>query len=396
MNRSDSQLSVVPVTGTSITQYGEQGDIDEITNRLMSFHPEAQAVGQRGMMAVAQLAVLIGANPLPTSGEIYIWKDWRNNVVIDVGIAYYRRIASEKDTIMWEVEPRKMDNKERGLYGVSEGDIAGVGVGILLSQYERLLELGMPWQEAKKMLCRTGYATVKRDEMFAKKKTRYREKGDAIDAPNGRTWQWVANKRAEKDYYRKVGMVDTTLTDKMRNRTIEQGRQERDKPLMIQETGKTLDELNDDLFGSSNTSDQDYTGVIEHIEDVLDTDLADPLTDKGPEWVVEGNEPAGEPKAEPPPDWIAIANKAASVEAWAKSVFNLPQVTNHFANSRRIVDWHKFVTEGDALKIELNEGLTTIFQIYITNVGDGGAISWAVDNSLDEYRVLVGGNSNPQ
>jgi hypothetical protein len=42
---------------------------------MMKFHPAYTDVGDAGMIAAAQLAILSDANPLPTMGEIHVWKN---------------------------------------------------------------------------------------------------------------------------------------------------------------------------------------------------------------------------------------------------------------------------------------------------------------------------------
>ena len=56
--------------------YGQRAEIEEISSRLMELHPNAQQLGQPVMTAVAQLAIISGANPMPMSGEIWAWKNW--------------------------------------------------------------------------------------------------------------------------------------------------------------------------------------------------------------------------------------------------------------------------------------------------------------------------------
>jgi hypothetical protein len=208
------------VTNSTIQMYGSRDDLNLITDRLMSMHPSAKQVGTDGMRAVAQLALMMGANPLPTAGEIYVWVDWQGKTSTTLGVAYYRRKASEKDTVIWQSgnEPRPMTPQERETYGVPVGALAGLCKGLLLSEYTALLNSGVPWQEAQKMLARTSHAIVVADEMFYADNKTNRDKnrvGKPLPAPTGRTWQWVAEKRAEIGFYRIKSMVDTTLTDAM-------------------------------------------------------------------------------------------------------------------------------------------------------------------------------------
>lgn len=90
------------------------------------------------------------------------------------------------------------------------------------------------------MLTRTGIGIVKHRETVAQKKTRTRNISDPIDPPHGRTWAWVACKRAEQDVYRALSLINENFV----------GNQ-----LQIMQQPKSslsdasLDELNDELFG---------------------------------------------------------------------------------------------------------------------------------------------------
>ena len=137
-----------------------------------------------------------------------------------LGIAYWRRKAREVDAPIWFVdsenpdpdlrsyEPRLMQPAEREAYGVPDGDIAAICKAYRLSEYLKLLESGTPWHVAQPMLTRTGIGVVKHRETVAQKKTRTRNIGDPIDPPHGRTWAWVACKRAEQDVYRALSLIN--------------------------------------------------------------------------------------------------------------------------------------------------------------------------------------------
>ncbi len=218
---TDDAVTVIDQQQTAILAYGGRDDVREIATRLMALHPAAKEVGERGMQAVAQLAIMAGANPMPGAGEIYVWMDSKGMIVVFLGVAYYRRIASQKDTLMWAFnggQPRPMTPAEREERGIPEGAVAAICEGLKLSEYEKLLGAGVPWEAAQQMLKRTSYATVGQQEMVYQRNTKYRTAGDPVDPPHGRTWQWVAEKRAEIGIYRLMSLVDTTLTDAMQER----------------------------------------------------------------------------------------------------------------------------------------------------------------------------------
>lgn len=278
---SENALTNIEPSKSVALTYGSRDDVREITDRLMLMHPAAKEVGASGMRAVAQMAVMIGANPLPAAGEIYVWTDYSGKVSTDLGIAYYRRKAAEKDTVMWANgnEPRPMTEQEREQYNIPADAMAGICKGFLLSEYMQLLDRGVPWQAAQDMLARTSTAIVAKEEMFYadtdynKKKNRV---GKELSAPSGRTWQWVAEKRAEKGFYRMKALVDTTLTDAIQAQakqvlaTVEHGNgrwvTENDAPDL------TLDEFNEIAFGAGEYNQdtaptQDFNQDIEEVED---------------------------------------------------------------------------------------------------------------------------------
>ncbi len=212
---------------TALLAYGERDDVREIADRLMALHPASQEVGKKGMQAVAQLAIMCGANPLPGAGEIYVWVDNKGKIVVFLGVAYYRRIASQKDTVMWAFndrqtgQPRPMTPEERERLNIHPDDVAAICEGLKLSEYQALLDADVPWNAAQQMLKRTSYAVVGNDEMFYQRDVKWHKKGDPVDPPHGRTWQWVAEKRAEIGLYRMLALVDTTLMDNMQQRVNE-------------------------------------------------------------------------------------------------------------------------------------------------------------------------------
>lgn len=218
--QSEKLQALETVNGTALAAYGERAEVRELANRMMKFHPAYKDVGEMGMIGAAQLAILSGANPLPTVGEIHVWKDWRGEITVMLGIAFWRRKAREVDAPVWFVdtadrdqdrrnyEPRPMTLEERRDHGVIEGDLAAICKAYRLSEYLKLIEAGIPWAAAQPMLTRTGIGIVGHDEMFARKDTKYRKLGDPLPPPNGRSWAWVAAKRAEQDVYRALSLIN--------------------------------------------------------------------------------------------------------------------------------------------------------------------------------------------
>jgi hypothetical protein len=272
---SNNDRALATVNGTAIAAYGERDEVNEITDRLLALHPQAQQIGVKGMRAVAQLAIMCGANPLPAAGEIHVWPDRDGRPVVDLGVAYYRRKASEKDTVVWVEggDPRKMTDSEREYYNIEETAVAGICRGFLLSEYQKLLELGVPWQPAQQMLAREAFAVVTYEEMFYVRDTKYNKAGDPRKPPTAQTWQVVANKRAEKAFYRMKSLVDTTLTDRIQehaNYALKQLRYEMREQSLVEPSeevrGLALEQINDELYGRQDAIEGDFEPVEETAE----------------------------------------------------------------------------------------------------------------------------------
>ncbi|MCW7072215.1 MAG: hypothetical protein OCU12_07840 [Methanophagales archaeon] len=212
-----TEIDVMPVTGTALEPYGEREEVREMVYRLMKFHPKAQEMGKEVMLSVAQLAILTGANPLEPTQEIQVWDHYGTPRVM-LGIAFWRRKAREVDAPVWWIdsdatgparynEPRPMTQAERDEHAPGIIGFTAICKCYRLSEYLALLDRNVPHREAARMLVRTGIGVVTQDEMIMKRNTKYNKKGDPKPPPNGRSWQWVAEKRAEQDVYRKLALI---------------------------------------------------------------------------------------------------------------------------------------------------------------------------------------------
>lgn len=299
-----SETAVVLKTTSAIAAYGDRDDVREIADRLMALHPAAKEVGAPAMRAVAQLALMRGANPLPTAGEIYVWQD-RGKTVMDIGIAYYRRIASKKDTVLWEVEPRLMTDEERDRFRIADGDIGAICKGALLSQVRELMDIGVPFKEARSASSRTSTAIVEYADQFYTQDSKYGKKaGDPRQAPHGRTWEWVAEKRAEKAFYKMMSLVDDTLTERID--AVNEVREQVGKAYQLYEDrqGYTLEDGNRDFFGVE-PAGPDWDGLEDHDMVIIDAEQ-----DADVPWEDE-EEPAGVVDVPDFTDWASFSRAYA-------------------------------------------------------------------------------------
>ena len=178
------------VQGTRLEVYGARGEVRELMTRLLRFHPAARDVGEPGMLAVAQLALLVGANPLPSTNEIHVWVA-KGRVTVDLGINYFRRRSRELGGLLWDYEPRIMTSQEYETYGIDPNiDIGAICRGFRSSDLKELIGLGVPaelaFAEASKRKARIGIGTVNRN----------------AEPKKGRPLSWTALKAAEKDLAR--------------------------------------------------------------------------------------------------------------------------------------------------------------------------------------------------
>ena len=217
--------------------------IDSAVAIIQTAHEKAAEIPANVIRAGAILALQVGANPNPLAGELYIYPIMGKWVPY-LGIAYYRRIAEENKTrVMFAPrddetrlgnEPRAMTAEEREYYRVPEGTDASICRGYRGDRLIELLDRGVPWRDAVQMLSRTGIAFLRDEE----KRDR---SGKYMNAPNGRSWQWKCDKRAEMDLYRKLGVVAQSFVE-VEQATIDGSRPVIDRPKY------TVEQANKELF----------------------------------------------------------------------------------------------------------------------------------------------------
>lgn len=192
----------------------DQERVEATVRKLQALDPEGVSkVGLATISQVAHIAILLHANPLPHAGEVWYWMD-RGKPVIYLGIAYYNRISRKYDPIGFLLddngEPfhaRPMTKEEREYHAVNAGDLGYICKGYRIKAIAELTSMGFDWETATKSVARVGIGIVHKRQMFRQKDTQYHKAGDPIDPPNGRSWGWVAEKRAMTDLYRGLGIT---------------------------------------------------------------------------------------------------------------------------------------------------------------------------------------------
>jgi hypothetical protein len=231
-----TNTEIIQTDGTSLDVYRGRDEVRELADRLLSLHPQASEVGAHGMRAVAQLAILIDASPLPGTNEIHVWKDKEGKIKFQLGINYYRRKAIERGGLLWSIPPREMRDDERKQYGISDGQLAAICHGVRARDMEKYIGMGFTPNQIWDMVGATGMAIAG---------TGYKEQ------KNGRPAIWTAFKRAEVDIYRCLfpTMMQEIAEAQAGDIQIidEPAPDELDEP--DDEIEYTVDEINDRLFG---------------------------------------------------------------------------------------------------------------------------------------------------
>lgn len=194
-----SRQLIPTVADTPLMLFAERTHILELAERMMMQWPDAETLGKRTMIAAAQLALAMNLNPFPHIGDLEIY-EIKNHIVIDYKIDYLRRKAREMDTLHWSVQPRPMHLTEFNNSGLPGDCYHATATAARVSEIERLVRIGCPFREAVEATSRTALGVVFRDETISRD-------GKPLPPPRGKTWQWVAEKRAEKEIYRLLGML---------------------------------------------------------------------------------------------------------------------------------------------------------------------------------------------
>jgi len=183
-----SEVVIYDVDGTALEAYGDLEAVGHLVDRLMMLHGAASEVGRAGMRAVASLAIMIGANPLPGAGEIHVWKNKQGQIQVDLGIFFYRRRADELGGIFWQERPRPMTEDERELFRIPDDYLAAICSAVRKPELDEYLGKGFDLRQIFEGLAKQGIGTVHQ----------------SARAKEGRPLLWTALKNCEKDLLRQL------------------------------------------------------------------------------------------------------------------------------------------------------------------------------------------------
>jgi hypothetical protein len=96
-------------------------------------------------------------------------------------------MAQEEGGVLWQMQPRQMNDRERQEYGVTQGQLAAICKGIRIADMEKFIGLGFAANQIFDMLAATGIAVAGQNE-----------------SKHGRPAVWTALKRAEVDLYKQL------------------------------------------------------------------------------------------------------------------------------------------------------------------------------------------------
>lgn len=230
--------ALTTVANTAIEAYGEREQLNEVFDRMMQLHPAAKQVGSSGMRAAAQLAIMVGASPLPSTNEIHIWAQG-GRVMMDLGINYFRRRRDELGGVLWMFQPRQMNDRERQEHGVPNGQLAAICRAVKADDMVKWRQCGFTANEIWDMSAATGIGICGTNE-----------------AKNGRPAIWTAFKRAEKDLYRQLFPVMFAQLAEARGATVD--------IMPAPPDGYTENDFNEEFFGTEAEFEEvDYDAVVE-------------------------------------------------------------------------------------------------------------------------------------
>lgn len=336
---SDSDL-IIADTHTALSPYGERDDVRELGDRLMAMHPAANEVGANAMRAAAQLALLLGANPLPGVNEVHIWKDEKGRVCMSLGVNYWRRKAEEWGGVLWDIRPRAMKTAEATEYSIPNGQTAAICRGVRTEKMIALKQLGFTANEIWDMAAATGIGMVGPNE-YAKK---------------GKPPLWTALKRAETDMLRQLFPAQfSKATARMT-----------DVPAIVTVTGG--DQGDDD-------------DVIDIVAEEVEPEPKTPYTLADANRDLFGDTPSTRPNGTPPPSpldaYLAQAEQRTAVQAAA------------FADGR-LRSWANYVTD-NAFDPAKAEYLNQVLDLYCAVVADNDGLHTkaAAEKARADYRQIV-------
>ncbi len=172
--------AVVPMSDHAPLSYGSKSEVKSLAARIMSLHPSAKQIGDRGALLLAQLGIALGLNPLPGTGHISAWIDKDGRLCVHIGLEGRMSLARRDSSFSVNTRPMRAEEIEE--HGLAQGDRGAIAELFRHDLIREMHSLGLP----VKPIIGIGIAT----------------KGEYI--AKGRSLAWRASQRAIKDALRQA------------------------------------------------------------------------------------------------------------------------------------------------------------------------------------------------
>lgn len=355
MTMSNENMAIVEhVNGTSLEAYQSRDEVRELTDRLLSLHPAASEVGKGGMLAVAQLALLVGASPLPGTNEIHVWKSG-SKIQFQLGINFYRRKAQERGGVLWEIQPRQMRDDEREEYGVPKGVLAAVCKAARRDDVEKYMKAGFKANQIWEMVGRVGIGIANINEGKA-----------------GRTAIWTAFKRAEVDLYRALFptmMSEIAQAQNGASKVVDNG------PKWQEFSGDEID----DMFNYGERRDSSFPQMV----DITDADYEDVAEDDFEQSDPDDFAKAGEIYHNAD-FWLEQAKSAMCLDVLAQAIYQYHLPSGVFGDATATKKAIKALCPNSR-----NEVVIATISAYVQSLADGAAVKDAKLAAKQKYEELT-------
>ena len=222
--------------------YGQNSDIEELGDRVKRFLPNGDKMTAKDALGLAQIAISQDLNPF--SHEIWFVP----GVGIVTGIEGYRKLA--RRVANYTAVTREMTKEERTKHSLATGDFGAVCELYRPDVLREAIEINKAAGTTVIPITPTAGIGIKRPN----------EKNAFM--PNGRSFMWVAEKRAEADALRKAFDIEVGFADAY-NAQREEVAVIEDTELpgwATEELAKTTDAETGEILGGGAATTSDWDG----------------------------------------------------------------------------------------------------------------------------------------
>lgn len=182
-----------------LARYGDRAVIRELSERLRRFLPNGRDMTAADALAFAQTAVALDLDPFAHE----VW--FVPKIGIVTGIAGYRKLARRQDHYVAQFRDIRPDEREK--HNLDDGDIAAVCELYRPDQLRDAVEVNRVAGEVIIPIGPTIGVGIWRPKELETRSGRQKPE------PTGRSWRWIAEKRAEADAIRKAFNLTIAFAD---------------------------------------------------------------------------------------------------------------------------------------------------------------------------------------